>query len=83
MQSWQVVVVGNYFFCRQQNNLWRKVAELGQPQFFRQPNRLVFIAKCCVVLIVVIGAKQRKGLIDRINQFRAGGRWFSLPSCGR
>ena len=83
MQRRQVVALGNDFFRRGTDSLGREVLKLVQPQFFGEIFRLSVVAKGAVILVVIINLKQRKGLIDSINQLRVSRCRFRTPSCGR
>ena len=83
MQRRQIVALGNHLFSTGINSFGRKVLKLAQPQLFGEIFRLGTVAKGAVILVVVINLKQRKDLIDSINQLRIGRCRFRTPSCGR
>ena len=72
MQRRQVVALGDNGFCCRAQRLSRKLTEFVKPQIFGQIFRFSAIAKGTEILIVVVDLKQRKNLIDSIDQLRVG-----------
>jgi len=80
MQGWKIIVFGNYFFRGTTDSLGRKATQLIQPQIFSQIFRFGIIAEGAEILVVVIDLKQRKHLIDSINQLRFVWPVLRMPS---
>ena len=80
MQCGQILAVFNSVFRALENLLHGVVRERFQPQFF-DLFQLFRIREGCIVLIVIVQAKQGKDLIDRLDMgfCRQGATWLILP----